>query len=94
MPHKANSRRQEQPRPADDRPSACERGYDARWRKARLDHLRKHPLCVQCAADGIVEAATVVDHVERHAGDMVKFWQSRWQSLCARHHNIKTGRGE
>jgi len=30
---------------AGDRPSAHKRGYTRHWRKARLAHLRKHPLC-------------------------------------------------
>ena len=65
------------------RGSARSRGYDSRWDKARLGHLRAHPLCVCCAAHGIVEVATVVDHIEPHKGDMVKFWNSAmWQGLC------------
>ncbi|MBP1842000.1 hypothetical protein J2046_000244 [Rhizobium petrolearium] len=32
--------------------------------------------------------ATLVDHVEPHEGDQVKFWDtSMWQSSCDWHHN-------
>lgn len=67
----------------DRRGSARERGYDNRWDKARKFYLIKHPLCVCCEANGVAHAATVVDHVEPHKGDMVKFWNSAmWQGLC------------
>lgn len=36
----------------EDRPSACKRGYDGRWRKARAAWLHDHPLCVECEAEG------------------------------------------
>lgn len=84
------------------RGSAAERGYGARWRKARLHHLKKHPLCVLCKKAGRVTPATVVDHIEPHrlgdalaSGDPVAiakarllFWDSsRWQSTCETCHN-------
>ncbi len=55
--------------------------------------MRKHPLCVHCDGEGIVEPATVVDHVTPHKGDKTLFWDSsNWQALCKRHHDIKTYR--
>lgn len=37
--------------------------------------------------------ASVVDHSVPHRGDMVIFWDSsRWQSLCANHHNSEAQR--
>lgn len=75
----------------ENRPSARQRGYDTRWDKARKGFLAHHPLCVHCLADAIVTSATVVDHIDPHKGDMVKFWTyDNWQSLCKRHHDIKT----
>lgn len=83
--------REKNGRPKDTRPSRHERGYDSKWDKARLHFLAHHPLCAQCEREGRTTAATVVDHVIPHKGDMVLFWDSgNWQSLCARHHNIKT----
>lgn len=51
-----------------------------------------HPLCVHCLKQGRTEAATVVDHIIPHCGDMVLFWDSanNWQSLCKTHHDVKT----
>ena len=75
------------------RGTAHERGYGHKWRKARLLHLQEHPLCVECLGltPSIVEAATVVDHIVPHKGDLKLFWNRRnWQSLCKRHHDIKT----
>lgn len=57
--------------------------YDRRWRKARLAHLAKHPLCAMCKSAGRIEAATIVDHIEPHRGSERLFWaRSNWQSLC------------
>lgn len=65
------------------RPNARQRGYDTKWQKARTGFLQKHPNCAMCG-----QPATVVDHIQRHAGDMHKFWDSKnWQSLCTHHHN-------
>lgn len=75
------------------RGNACKRGYDHRWRIARALFLQDHPLCVMCSNDGVVVAATVVDHVIAHKGNKKLFWDDEnWQALCARHHNIKTAK--
>jgi 5-methylcytosine-specific restriction protein A len=77
------------------RASAAARGYDRRWRKARENYLREHPLCVACKAEGKIVSATVVDHIKPHRGDQLLMWdQSNWQPLCARHHAIKTARDD
>lgn len=77
------------------RPSARERGYTSAWDKARVDYLRKHPLCVKCKAKGRLRAATVVDHIKPHRGDDALFWDSgNWQSLCAPCHNADKQREE
>jgi len=71
------------------RGSARERGYDARWDRASALFKHHHPLCLGCEAVGRLEPTTVVDHVEPHRGDMVKFWdQSMWQSSCKWHHDV------
>lgn len=68
-------------------------GYNARWQRARLMYLREHPLCVECLKSNVVCAASVVDHIEPHKGDMELFWdEDNWQSLCKRHHDKKTGK--
>jgi 5-methylcytosine-specific restriction enzyme A len=65
------------------RGTATSRGYGVEWQRARLQHLSVNPLCVCCLANGVVEPATMVDHVIPHKGNMNVFWNSAdWQSLC------------
>lgn len=75
------------------------RPYGYRWQQARLGWLRKNPLCIRCEKKGINVAATVVDHITPHRGDMELFWaRTNWQSLCTNCHSSykqrleKTGR--
>jgi 5-methylcytosine-specific restriction enzyme A len=73
------------------RGTAEARGYTARWRKRRRIFLAEHPLCEECRRAGKVVAASVVDHVVPHRGDLTLFWdEANWQALCERHHNQKT----
>jgi 5-methylcytosine-specific restriction protein A len=73
------------------RPNAAARGYDGKWRKAREGYLAKHPLCRICKELGRVVAATVVDHIIPHRGDMKLFWdKANWQPLCKCCHDRKT----
>ena len=75
------------------RPSASARGYSARWRRARLAFLARHPLCASCQAQERLVPATVVDHVVPHRGDQTLFWQeSNWAPACKRCHDAKTAR--
>lgn len=76
--------------------TTAQRGYGGRWQKARKGWLDKHPLCAECEKAGRVTAATDVDHIIPHRGDMKLFWDSakNWQSLCSACHKAKTGRGE
>ncbi|MEM8866506.1 MAG: HNH endonuclease signature motif containing protein [Planctomycetota bacterium] len=47
-----------------------------------------------CRKRGRTTAASVVDHIKRHEGCQVLFWDRKnWQSLCKRCHDRKTGRG-
>lgn len=81
------------------RGTAHERGYGARWRKARETYLASHPLCAECLRRGRTTAARVVDHVVPHRGDQALFWDTaNWQALCDFTspydcHGAKTGRG-
>jgi 5-methylcytosine-specific restriction enzyme A len=59
----------------------------ARWQRIRRHQLREHALCKYCAETGIVEPATICDHVEPHHGDRIKFWSGPFQSLCKRCHD-------
>jgi 5-methylcytosine-specific restriction protein A len=74
-----------------DRASATERGYDARWQKARKKFLHSHPLCEECKRGGKFVKATVVDHIIPHRGNKELFWnENNWQALCEHCHNVKT----
>lgn len=74
---------------------ATARGYTYRWERERLRFLEEHPLCGYCERDGRVTAATVLDHIEPHRGDMVLFWQrSNWQPLCKPCHDGEKKRQE
>jgi len=65
------------------RPTSRQRGYNSRWDRERLEHLRLYPLCKFCG-----KPANVVDHVIPHKGDKDRFWnRSNWQSLCTTCHN-------
>lgn len=68
--------------------TSTQRGYGYKWQQARAGYLAKHPLCCYCEREGRVTAATVVDHITPHRGDMALFWDtSNWQGLCEHHHN-------
>ena len=72
------------------RPTASQRGYDSKWRKARKEWLHHNPTCVMCGTK-----ADTVDHITSHKGDMKLFWdKTNWQSLCAHHHNTHKQRLE
>ena len=73
---------------------AAERGYDAKWRRARKRFLQHHPLCANCLSQGVLTPATVVDHIVPHRGDRALFWDEKnWQPLCKSCHDRKTGSG-
>jgi 5-methylcytosine-specific restriction enzyme A len=57
------------------------------WKNIRRHQLQAEPLCSLCLADGKVEPATVVDHIEPHGGDYTKFIRGKLRSLCKPHHD-------
>ncbi|AYB37431.1 HNH endonuclease signature motif containing protein [Brevibacillus laterosporus] len=76
-----------------ERGSATQRGYDAKWRKARIGFLRKHSFCKHCFDKGFLTGATVVDHIIPQKGDKTLFWyRNNWQPICEQCHNRKTAR--
>jgi 5-methylcytosine-specific restriction protein A len=67
--------------------------YDnRRWRRVRLQHLKDEPLCRHCKAEGLIVAADVVDHIKPLRAGGEKYDDSNLQSLCNKHHSIKTAR--
>lgn len=73
------------------RASASERGYGAAWRRKRAAHLRREPLCRECAGENRVTEATDVDHIISRARGGSED-DSNLQSLCHSHHSRKTAR--
>jgi 5-methylcytosine-specific restriction enzyme A len=61
----------------------------ARWQRIRAHQLAAEPLCCMCKLEGKIEPATVADHIEKHFGDPIKFWQGRLQSLCRQCHEVR-----
>ena len=89
--HGTEPARKHRPLHPEETRSAGSRGYGAAWNRARKRYLETHPLCVECLKQGRYVKATDVDHIKPHRGDSVLFWdQNNWQSLCHRHHSIKT----
>jgi len=66
-----------------------------RWRLLRATVLRDEPFCRSCRALGRQSLTVDVDHIVKHDGDPIKFWdRTNLQALCAPCHTRKTGRGE
>lgn len=62
--------------------------YGYRWQQYRKTFLASNPLCVECEKLGKVTQATVVDHIQKHDGDLNLFWDANnHQALCAHCHN-------
>jgi 5-methylcytosine-specific restriction enzyme A len=61
------------------------------WEVLRRIQLSKQPLCAGCMADGMVNAANVVDHLFpwTHISKEA-FFINKFQSLCPTHHSEKT----
>ena len=78
---------------AKERP-AYHRWYGStRWKKAREVFLLQNPLCAECMRHDVLRPAVLVDHIESHRGDRIKFWdKNNWQSLCKRCHDRKTAK--
>lgn len=91
MPNKPPSHRPKKrtTKATDARPSACARGYDARWRKLRLIVLNEEPLCRICRENGRVVAAHHVDHITPLVNGGTHD-RDNLQPLCVACHNRKT----
>ena len=73
------------------RKPSSQRGYNARWRRARKYYLMQHPLCVSCLKEDKLVPAYAVDHIVPHKGNKELFWnEDNWQSLCQVCHNRKS----
>lgn len=57
----------------------------ARWQRLRAAQLQREPLCRMCHPR--LTVATVCDHITPHRGDVVKFWNGPFMSVCEPCHN-------
>jgi|GEM_PF-6681470 len=49
-----------------DRKSTADKRYKTQWWKGYSESFRrKHPLCAECERNGLISAATLVDHIIR-----------------------------
>ena len=74
----------EKGKPAENRPSAYERGYDSRWRRFARNFLINHPVCAICGAPSVC-----VDHKNTPAdvmlevnGGVFDYDEREYQALC------------
>jgi 5-methylcytosine-specific restriction protein A len=67
----------------------------AAWKRLRLAHLKRNPLCVFCQRRGEVVAATTVDHRVPVREDKARaFDPTNLQSLCTPCHSSEKQRIE
>ena len=78
------------------RGTSNKRGYTYRWQKEREAYLIRNPLCENCLnKHDVIRAATEVDHIIPHKGDMRLFWDTdNWQGLCKSCHSKKTAKDQ
>ena len=67
-----------------------QRLYDRRWQRIRAAQLAAHPWCARCLREGRHTLATDVHHLERHEGDVAKFYNSPLESDCHACHSRET----
>lgn len=60
------------------------------WRKVRNIFIATNPLCIMCESEGITMPGNVVDHIIPIAKGGDRFKDSNLQTLCYRHHAIKS----
>lgn len=98
MPNRPQTHRPaHQTRAPDHRPSAAKRGYGRTHQKERKRCITSEPCCVQCLQETPprVTPATVMDHViPIRDAPHLQHDPANHQPLCARHHALKTRRGE
>jgi len=65
------------------------------WQRMRANQLHLNPLCAYCLSLGIVNQATIGDHIKPHRGDFKLFFDaSNLQSLCKKCHDSSKAREE
>jgi 5-methylcytosine-specific restriction enzyme A len=62
------------------------------WKRIRAVKIKASPLCEECQKHGLIEPATVVDHIIRIRQGGSATDMDNLQSLCSTCHNQKSGR--
>lgn len=75
-----------QPRPWERRSQARGDLDRALWERARKEHLRMEPACVECGSTSRLE----VDHIVAIADGGALYDHANLQTLCHVHHGVKT----
>ncbi len=66
--------------------------HTPRWRRIRKAHLLMNPFCVECLNFNNTTLANTVDHIIEIKDGCDPYDMNNLQSLCPRHHNVKTGK--
>lgn len=76
----------------DGRPSAAQRGYDAKWTAYSAAYRLRHPSCRPCRDAGGHTPTELVDHIVPVTGpDDPLFWsETNHQPICRECHAVKT----
>ncbi len=83
----AAHKRQAQQQQDQQRGTSTERGYDSHWQRIRRMILNAEPLCRTCNAQGLVVAASEVDHIDGNVNNMST---ENLQPLCRPCHSRKS----
>jgi 5-methylcytosine-specific restriction protein A len=62
----------------------------ANWKRVRDAHKALEPLCRHCAAQGIIKAGDMVDHIQERRDGGADYDHNNLQTLCNSCHAIKT----
>jgi hypothetical protein len=89
-------------RSAKNRAARGDRKYNARWDHFREFFLRHHPACYDCSEEERNNQPATGSLMAKHVHHLIKpgvrpdleFMESNCMGLCARHHSIRTKRGE
>ena len=66
--------------------------YSYKWRKFRLNYLKRHPLCIECKNNGLIMKAIIVDHIIPIEKGGSVYDENNLQPLCMVHHAKKSAR--
>ena len=70
---------------------------DYRWRRFSKRYKERHPLCIDCEAEGITTPTDVTDHIVRYVEggsgfDLDNLNDKDFEPRCNKHHNSRSGK--